>query len=127
MLFNQMKAPMNPSRAVEIWYDGSCPLCRRSRNWCESQDSNGDLRFRDFRTARDEDLPVTREEAESSMWVHDADGSLFSSFDGWRRILAELPRWRWLAALAGLPPVRWFGQPLYRIIARFRNQFAAWL
>lgn len=110
-----------PSGTIEIWYDGDCPLCRGSRDWCESYDSNSGLRFRDFRTAPDEELPVTLGEMENSMWVHDADGCLSSGFEGWRRILAELPRWRWLAVVAGLPPTRWIGRPLYRIIARHRT------
>ena len=55
------------------------------------------------------------------MWVHDADGCLSGGFEGWRRILAELPRWRWLATVSGMPPLRWLGPSLYRLIARYRH------
>jgi predicted DCC family thiol-disulfide oxidoreductase YuxK len=105
---------------IVIWYDGACPVCRRSRDWCRRRDPSDTLDFRDFRTSADEELPVSRALAESSMWVRQPDGSLLGGFEGWRRILAELPGWRWLASISGMPPMRWFGPPAYRLIARLR-------
>jgi hypothetical protein len=56
------------------------------------------------------------------MWVQTVDGKLFGGFAGWRQILTAMPRWRWLAHLSGSPPLRWLGPPLYRLVARLRNQ-----
>jgi len=109
------------SRTLEVWYDGQCPLCRASRDWCAARDPEGRLEFRDISTASEAELPVARATAEVSMWVRGADGTLSGGFAGWRRILAELPRWRWLARVAGVPPVRWVGPLAYRLIARARR------
>jgi predicted DCC family thiol-disulfide oxidoreductase YuxK len=112
---------MAHGRALEVWYDGQCPLCRASRDWCATRDPEGRLEFRDVRAVAETELPVSRADAEASMWVRDADGALAAGFAGWRRILAELPRWRWLARVSGAAPLRWLGPPAYRLIARARR------
>jgi predicted DCC family thiol-disulfide oxidoreductase YuxK len=106
---------------MQVWYDGDCGVCRRSRVWCEERDSQGRLLFTDFRAASDDAVPIPRHELESSMWVQARDGTLSSGFDGWRLIVSSLPRWRWLARLTGMPPFRWLGPPAYRLAARLRN------
>ena len=112
---------MAPEQPLEVWYDGQCPLCRASRDWCEARDAKGRLVFRDLTAATAAELPVPRDEAAASMWVRGDDGTLASGFAGWRRILAELPGWSWLARLTGVPPLSWLGPGAYRLIARGRN------
>ncbi len=109
------------SRSLEVWYDGQCPLCRASRDWCMARDPEARLVFRDLTTAAEAELPVLRAAAEASMWVRGADGTLAGGFEGWRRIMAELPGWRWLARLTGVAPIRWLAPPVYRLIARARR------
>jgi predicted DCC family thiol-disulfide oxidoreductase YuxK len=55
------------------------------------------------------------------MWVRDPSGRLNRGFAAWRRILAELPGWRWLALLSGAPPMRWLGPSIYALVARWRR------
>ena len=112
---------MTHGRALEVWYDGQCPVCRASRDWCAARDPEGRLEFRDVRAVAEAELPVSRADAESSMWVRGDDGELAAGFAGWRRILAELPGWRWLARVSGTPPLRWLGPPVYRLVARARR------
>jgi predicted DCC family thiol-disulfide oxidoreductase YuxK len=112
---------MSNERAIEVWYDGDCPLCRASRAWCEERDQDGRLVFRNMRSVGDDELPVARLAAEASMWVRDPDGRLTEGFTGWRTIMARLPGWAWLARIAGLPPFRWLGPPVYRLVARWRS------
>ena len=112
---------MTRDRSLEVWYDGQCPVCRASRDWCTARDPEGRLVFRDLNTAAEAELPVARREAESAMWVRGDDGRLASGFDGWRCIMAELPGWRWLARAAGIPPLRWLGPPVYRLVAHARR------
>ena len=56
------------------------------------------------------------------MWVADANGTLLEGFAAWSRIVSELPRWGWLARLAGIPPISWLGPSLYRMIAAHRHR-----
>jgi predicted DCC family thiol-disulfide oxidoreductase YuxK len=106
---------------LEVWMDGMCRLCRRSQSWCERYDRNHRLVFRDFRSVDDAELPLRRDAHEGSLWVRAGDGRLHRGFVGWLLIMNELPRWRWLARVAGTPPFRWFGKPIYLLVARFRH------
>ena len=110
---------------VRIWYDGDCELCRRSRAWCEVRATPSRLRFIDFRALPDGQLPVPRSELESSIWVKTDDGDFLRGFDAWRQVLLAVPRWRWLAWLSGIPPLRWIGPPFYHLVARVRNLISA--
>lgn len=117
-----MAGPPDSTNALEVWMDGDCGLCQRSRAWCELRDSDARIRFRDFRSTADPDLPLEREDLEESMWVRDESGRLLEGFEAWRVIMNELPGWRWLARLVAAPPLRWLGPPLYRMIARNRRR-----
>lgn len=111
-------------RSIEIWYDGACPLCVRSRRWCQQRDRAVNIRFRNFRAIADSELPLQRVRMEESLWVRRADGAMLDGYEGWREILAVLPGWRWLAIVSGLPPLSWLGPPVYRFVARHRHRLA---
>jgi predicted DCC family thiol-disulfide oxidoreductase YuxK len=70
-------------------------------------------------------LPMAREDHERSMWLRDRDGGVHEGFDAWRRLMAELPRWVWLARVASLPPLNLFGPALYRWIAVHRHRLTS--
>ena len=112
-------------RTLDVWMDGDCRICRLSQRWSKRRDPEGRVKFHDFRLSDDLSIPVARRDLEESMWVQDGDGRLFAGFAAWRRIMAELPGWRWLASLGGLPPVNWVGPTLYRLIARIRHRLPA--
>lgn len=116
--------PTDTSRQLDVWMDGECALCLKSRAWCELRDRNRRLTFNNFRSADESDLPVGREDLESSMWVQDHNGNLLQGFAAWQRIMGELPRWRWLARLVSLPPLTLIGPALYRWIAANRRHFS---
>ena len=52
-----------------------------------------------------------------------ADGTIETGFDAWRRILAELDGWRWVAWAAGLTVVKHLGGIVYSMVARNRHRF----
>jgi predicted DCC family thiol-disulfide oxidoreductase YuxK len=115
----QFMSADNP-RTLEVWIDGDCRLCQRSKAWCEHRDRNARIRFSDFRSAADSDLPVHRTDHEASVWARSASGELLGGFAAWQRIVAELPGWRWLATTCSIPPLNLVGPPLYRLIAKIR-------
>ena len=110
------------AQPLEIWMDGDCVLCRRSMAWCELRDAAGVLHFVDFRAQDEKDLPLALERHRESMWVRHRDGILYEGFAAWRRILARIPRWKWLAGLSSAPPVNLIGPPLYMLIAAHRHR-----
>lgn len=113
---------MSSDTTIEVWYDGDCPVCVRSRAWAENRDRADRLDFRDFRSARDEELPAERERHRSTMMVRTPSDRLLAGFEAWRRIMLELPGWRWLGRLAGLAPLVWFGPAVYGLVARHRHR-----
>jgi predicted DCC family thiol-disulfide oxidoreductase YuxK len=110
-------------RPLEVWMDGDCGLCQRSMAWCQLRDPNGRVRFVDFRVQGKDQLPLTLEAHQQSMWVRDRDGTLYEGFAAWRRILAQIPGWKWLARLTSLPPFTLIGPSLYRLLATHRHRF----
>ncbi len=117
-----MNEPSGAPVVLDVWYDGRCELCRRSRSWSERRDRLDRLRFRDLRTAPEAAWPRPLAELERTMWVCAPGAEPLSGFDGWRRIMAELPGWRWLALLTGLPPLPVIGRWLYDLVARNRHR-----
>jgi predicted DCC family thiol-disulfide oxidoreductase YuxK len=109
---------------TEVYYDGSCGLCNAACRWAQKRDVHGSLAFRD---AMDplvtERLGPERERLVREMLVRAPKGQLAGGFAGWLAVLRVLPRWRVLAAALALPPVRWLGPPLYRLVARHRHLF----
>ncbi|MGE5235897.1 MAG: thiol-disulfide oxidoreductase DCC family protein [Acidobacteriota bacterium] len=116
---------MAEAKRIEVWYDGGCPLCARSRRWAERRDRDGALHFRDF-TSRSEagNLPAPPAELDRAMCVRAPDGKVDWGFAGWRAILAALPRWRWLARVLGWRPLRGLGPRLYRLVSLHRHVLA---
>ena len=110
---------MSAARVV-AFYDGGCDLCVSTKEWAKERDAAGRLRFVNFRDASVGALPVTRAQLEREMWVRRADGTLCSGFDATCAVLAQLPRWRWFAAIIGAAPLRWLGVVVYRLVARHR-------
>ena len=109
---------------LEVWVDGGCTVCQVSQRWCQRRGSDGRVEFIDFREADDGCLPMARGDHEQSMWLRDRDGSIHGGFDAWRRIMAELPGWAWLARVASIPPFSLIGPVLYRWVAERRHWVA---
>ena len=109
-------------RATQVFYDGECRLCRASREWAERHDCGGRLSFCDLNDpAATASLPLGAEQLRAEMWVRLPNGKLASGFAAWLAVLRSLTRWRLLAAVLGLPPLRWLGPPVYRLVARHRH------
>lgn len=117
-----MAPALESTVTIDVWYDGECELCRRSKRWSERRDRAGRVRFRDLRTEPEAARPRPLADLERTMWVCEPGAEPRAGFDGWRRILAELPGWRWLARLTAIPPLPAIGRRLYDLIARNRHR-----
>jgi len=112
--------------AVEVYYDGSCAFCKASRGWAEKRDAEGVLRFCDGADpAATERLPVEPEVLAREMIVRLPGGRVVGGFEGAVAVLRVLPRWHVLAAILALPPLRWLGPPVYRMVARHRHRLGS--
>jgi predicted DCC family thiol-disulfide oxidoreductase YuxK len=107
---------------VEVFYDGECRLCVAARDWAENRDSECRLAFKDLNDPiAAGSIPVAPEQLRDEMWVRLPGGRLEKGFAGWLVVLRTLPRWRFVAWILGLPPLRLLGPPVYRLVARHRH------
>lgn len=105
-----------------VVYDGDCPFCRRQVARIERRD-----RWRRFELAPRqtpglmERFPKLAEgDFNTGMRVVLPDGRIAVGADAVYEIARRLPRWRWLAWLYVLPPIRWLAQRIYAWIAANR-------
>ena len=69
-------------------------------------------------------LGLTRADVDRAVWAIDRRGRRYCAAAAVNRVLAQLPRWRCVAPLAGVPPVLWLEDRGYYWFAAHRHQFA---
>ena len=69
-------------------------------------------------------LGLTRADVDRAAWALDAVGGRYAGAAAINRVLAELPRWRWLALPGRLPPLLWLEERGYDWFAANRHYFA---
>lgn len=103
---------------MDVIFNNTCPICSREVALYEqqAQDAGLSIRFSGIEddTAREAGLSPD-EAAQRFHVVH--DGQLHAGLDAFRLLWAELPRWRWLAKLTGLPIVRPVARLVYDHVA----------
>ena len=110
------------STATTMFYDGSCPLCRREVAHYRRLDRAGRVNWLDIAAdpAPLAEHGLTRTEAMQRLHALDREGRLVSGAWAFAAIWAELPAYRWLARLVRglrlLPLIDW----AYRHFARWR-------
>ncbi|HVN74719.1 MAG TPA: DUF393 domain-containing protein [Thermoanaerobaculaceae bacterium] len=113
----------DPARAIEVYYDGSCALCRRSRRWLERHAPPGRFEFVDSSTLPEgAACPVSRENLDSAVWVRLPGERSAGGFEAVAAALSAVPHWRVAAAAARLGPIRAAGSAFYRVVAKHRRR-----
>jgi predicted DCC family thiol-disulfide oxidoreductase YuxK len=121
---------MSEMLRLSVYFDGSCPLCRREialyqRNRLAHQlawvDVSQGLQACDL----GEGLSCTQ--AMARFHVRDAQGRLFSGAAGFSQLWRALPGWRWLGWLSAWPPLSWGFEGLYRLFLPLRPRLQAWV
>ena len=110
-----------------VFYDGVCPICRKSRRTLERMDWLGRLRFEDIhdRSVAERELPeVSYADMLRQIYVKRADGSYFGGFECVRALAPVLPLLWPIAPLLWLPGMRLIGSRMYKFIARNRFRYA---
>ena len=113
---------------VRVYDDGQCPFCQWVQQTITRWDRDYRLDFRDYHDpAVAAETPFSLPQLHQRMHVQTPDGQWHAGFFGWIAILGVLPRWRWLAGVMRVPPMRWIGPTAYMLIANHRYQVPAWL
>lgn len=103
---------------IHVLYNGGCPICaseiaayRRA-----AARAGAPLVFHDLRGADLAAWGLRPDQAARRLHVRIGDATL-SGVDAFRCIWGALPRLRWLAALTGLPGLRWVADRVYDRVA----------
>ncbi|MGL6094369.1 MAG: thiol-disulfide oxidoreductase DCC family protein [Fimbriiglobus sp.] len=112
-----------PGRAV-VLYDGQCPLCQRSVAILKKLDWLGRLAFqngRDTEHLPPSAVPLVPQRLIEEMHLVTPDRQrVVAGFGAFRWMAWRLPLTLPLAPLAYLPGVPWFGNRIYRWVAKNR-------
>lgn len=111
-----------PPPALTVYFDGACPLCSREIATYQRMPGAEQLCWIDVHGTDPAALgaDLTPEQALARFHVRSADGALVSGGAAFARLWGALPGLRWLAALAGRPPLSWALEPAYRLFLRLR-------
>ena len=113
-----------PPPLCTVYHDGSCPLC--SAEVALYRRAAGDrVAFVDV-AVPDPALPegISAESAMARFHVTTAKGQTLSGARAFVALWASLPRWRWLAAVVGLPGVIHVAELAYRGFLPLRPHIA---
>lgn len=102
------------SPELTIYYDGSCPLCRREIALYRSLRSSQPLQWVDVSTGQSLGEGLSCEAAMRRFHVRDGGGQLLSGGAAFARLWRALPGWRWLGWLFALAPMSWLLEAAYR-------------
>lgn len=104
----------NQSQCVEVYFDGSCPMCRREIAVYQNVTPDQPIAWVDVSKA-DTSLPQgqTREQLMARFHTRTAQGELLSGAAAFVHVWAQLPGWRVLAWLAKVPGMLWLMEKAY--------------
>ena len=106
---------------VEVYFDGTCPLCRREINFMRRLDWNKRLEFVDVSDpTAEEHCPIDRADLMERFHVRAASGRLESGAVAFAAMWRVMPLTMPFGHLARIPPVLWGLERLYRVFLRLR-------
>jgi demethoxyubiquinone hydroxylase (CLK1/Coq7/Cat5 family) len=115
--------------ALTVLYDGACPLCAKEISHYQGLTPLCPVQWVDVSQLPDGDVTpgLSRDQALARMHVIAPDGSVISGARAFVAMWERLPRWRWLARLASVPPLPAVLEWLYRGFLRHRPAIQSWV
>ncbi|MBZ0135087.1 MAG: DCC1-like thiol-disulfide oxidoreductase family protein [Planctomycetes bacterium] len=114
-------------RKYLLFYDGMCPICKKSQRTVRCLDWLKRFEFADVhdRTRAEAELPeVTYGDMLKEMYVKRPDGKWFGGYDAFRAMAPVLPLCWPLVPFMWLPGARFIGKRVYKWVARNRYKYA---
>lgn len=109
----------DPARAVEVFYDGACPLCRAEIDVYRKMNGGESVGWRDV-SAGEAPPEIGAEAALARLHARRADGSLISGFRAFLALWRANPRLAPVAKALDRAPFTWIGEAAYRGFLRIR-------
>lgn len=109
-----------PLRHLSVYFDGSCPLCRREIAMYRSLPAAQPIDWVDVSAGAVLGEGLSCEAAMRRFHVRTGDGQLYSGAAAFSVLWRQLPRWRVLGWLTAVPPLSWLAELAYRIFLPLR-------
>jgi len=122
-----MPTPMTAMPTLTVYFDGSCPLCRREIALYRRSAGAARLGWVDVSAGGAPAADLSCQAAMQRFHVRDAQGHLHSGAAAFMRLWRALPGWRWLGWPLGLPPAVWLLELAYRAFLPLRPRLQRWL
>lgn len=115
-----------PSR-LTVYFDGSCPMCRREIALYQRRPQARHIAWVDVSAGADLGASLNCAQAMARFHVRDPQGRLFSGAAAFSRLWREFPGWRWLGCLSAWPPLSWLFEGAYRLFLPWRPRLQKWV
>jgi predicted DCC family thiol-disulfide oxidoreductase YuxK len=112
---------------LTVYFDGSCPLCRREIALYQGLQSLRPIRWVDVSGPFQCDSGLTCEVAMRRFHVRDAQGHLVSGAQAFSVLWRCFAGWRVLGWLTAVPPVSLLAEAAYRLFLPLRPRLQDWL
>lgn len=105
---------------MEVYYDGSCPMCTVFAETVSDSSQREKFEAQDITHGA---LPegATAQDVWKEMYVVE-DGKQYKGADAVLRIMSEYSKWHWLAWIGKLPVFNQLAHIIYRIVAANRHR-----
>jgi predicted DCC family thiol-disulfide oxidoreductase YuxK len=120
-------SPTDPTPDLTVYFDGSCPLCRREISLYQGLPSKQLLQWVDVSTPTALPCGLTCELAMRRFHVRDAQGRLYSGAEAFSVLWRCFAGWRVLGWMTAVPPLSWLAETAYRLFLPVRPRLQAWL
>ncbi|MDX1668207.1 MAG: demethoxyubiquinone hydroxylase family protein [Limnobacter sp.] len=113
--------------ATTVFFDGSCPLCRREIGLYRGLDSFQPIQWVDVSSGNSSEARPHIEQSGKSpcdlmarFHVQTAQGEMLSGARAFVHVWRLLPGWQWLSRLAAIPGMLWLMEKLYNGFLKIR-------
>ena len=119
--------PTNAHPDLTVYFDGSCPLCRREISLYQGLPTSKSLLWVDVSVPTALPSGLTCALAMRRFHVRDAQGQLHSGARAFSVLWRCFSGWRVLGWLTAAPPLSWLAEAAYRLFLPLRPRLQAWL
>lgn len=119
--------PIPATTDLTVFFDGSCPLCRREIALYQGLPSTQHIHWVDVSSPAALPSGLSCELAMRRFHVRDANGQLRSGAQAFSLLWRCFAGWRVLGWLTAVPPLSWLAEATYRLFLPVLPRLQAWL
>ena len=107
---------------IKVYFDGKCGLCSKEINYYQRIVPEGVFQWLDIATDPSllEGLGISQREALKRLHVQDSAGTIKTGINAFQVIWEQLPNWRILGRITGVPGIYHLVEYLYVQFASYR-------